>query len=365
MILNFQARNFMRLKWKLFVASLKMLVRQREAILWSLLLPLFMILLFSFVRFDGVGRLDVGVVNEAGDAGKPLIAALQTIHTFKLHEGTREAELSVLTKGERDLVVVIPQAYRPSTASEVIAMTNDARPREAQLGGMILQRVLDEMAFAGRRDIARSVVKLQPVQSRHLTYFDFVAPGILSMSIMQLGIFGVAFGFVSMKKRGILRRLFVTPINPNDFIIASVAMRLVLVMVQIMIMTLVPYFFLDLHFIGSFWEMLVVGMIGAVVFLAMGFAIAGVSKSEDQVAPLANVIAMPMLVLSGVFFSRSALPGFVRAAVDYLPLSFLADALRAIAIDGATLGGVVPQLFGLIVWSLIAIVVAVKMFRWE
>ncbi|HXG00362.1 MAG TPA: ABC transporter permease, partial [Bacteroidota bacterium] len=201
--------------------------------------------------------------------------------------------------------------------------------------------------------------------SRHLTYFDFVAPGILSMSIMQLGIFGVAFGFVSMKKQGILRRLSVTPLNPNDFIVASVAMRLVLVMAQILILTLVPYFFLDLHFIGSLWEMLIVGVLAAIVFLAIGFAIAGISKSEDQVAPLANVIAMPMMLLSGVFFSRTTLPGFVRAVVDFLPLSFLADAMRAIAIDGATMMQVLPDVVGLLVWSVIAVALAVKMFRWE
>ncbi len=355
----------MRLKWKLFVATLKMLYRQREAILWSLLLPLFMILLFSFVRFDGAARIDVGVVNEAGDAGNSLIAALRNVQSLKLYEGTREGELSELTRGERVVVLVIPARYRPFSGTELIALTNDARPREAQLGGMILQRVVDEMMFANRGDTARSVVKLQPVQSRHLTYFDFVAPGILSMSIMQLGVFGVAFGFVSMKKRGILRRLFVTPINPNDFIIASVAMRLVLVMMQIVIMTLVPYFFLDLHFMGSFWEMFLVGMVGAVVFLAFGFAIAGISKSEDQVAPLANVIAMPMMLLSGVFFSRSALPGFVRSVVDFFPLSFLADALRAIAIEGATLREVFPDIVGLVVWCVLSIAIAVKMFRWE
>lgn len=355
----------MRLKWKLFIASLKMLVRQREAVLWSLLLPLFMILLFSFVRFDGVGSISVGVVNEAGDASAGLISSLKEISTLKLYEGSREAELNELEKGERELVLIIPATYNDSSGEEITAFTNDAKPQEAQLGGLILQRVLDEITFAGSGAPGRVKLKIQPMQSRNLTYFDFVAPGILSMSIMQLGIFGVAFGFVSLKKRGILRRLWVTPVRPNDFIIAQVAMRLVLVMAQILVMTLVPYFFLDLHFIGSFWEMFVVGILGAIVFLSMGFAIAGIGKSEDQVAPLANMIAMPMLLLSGIFFGRNSLPGFVRAVVDYLPLSFLADAMRAIAIDGATISQVTPQIIGLAIWCVVSVLVAVKMFRWE
>ncbi len=355
----------MRLKWKLFIASLKMLVRQREAVLWSLLLPLFMILLFSFVRFDGVGSINLGIVNEAGSSSSKLLASLHEVSTLKLHEGTRDSELKELQKGEREIVLIIPATFRDSSATELIAYTNDAKPQEAQLGGLILQRVLDEITFAKSDSPGRLKLKIQQMKSRNLTYFDFVAPGILSMSIMQLGIFGVAFGFVSLKKRGILRRLWVTPVRPNDFIIAQVSMRLVLVMAQILVMTLVPYFFLDLHFIGNFWEMFVVGILGAIVFLSMGFAIAGIGKSEDQVAPLANMIAMPMLLLSGIFFSRNSLPGFVRAVVDYLPLSFLADAMRSIAIDGATIGQVSPQILGLAIWCVVSILGAVKMFRWE
>jgi ABC-2 type transport system permease protein len=355
----------MRLKYKLFVASLKMLFRQREAVLWSLLLPLFMILLFSFVRFDGIGRIELGIVNEAGEESEGLLTSLKEVKTLKLHEGRREAELTELGKGDRDMVLVIPSSFAPASSVEITVYTNDAKPREVQLGGLILQRVLDEVTFAQRGEAGRIKLAMQPMKSRNLTYFDFVAPGILSMSIMQLGIFGVAFGFVSLKKRGILRRLSVTPISPNDFIIAQVAMRLVLVMLQIVIMTLVPYFFLDLHFIGSFGEMFVVGILGAIVFLALGFAVAGMGKSEDQVAPIANIIAMPMMMLSGVFFSRNTLPDFVRAAVDYLPLSFLADAMRSIAIDGATLGQVFPQIVGLAVWSVVSVAIAVKMFRWE
>jgi ABC-2 type transport system permease protein len=350
----------MRLKWKLFIASLKMLFRQREAILWSLLLPLFMIVLFSFVRFDGMGRIDLGVVNEAGEKSAKLLASLKHVKTLELHEGEKDAEMRALEKGERDIVLVIP-----ASTTALIAFTNDAKPQEAALGSLLLQGVLDDIAFENASATGRIKVKTQSVKSRNLTYFDFVAPGILSMSIMQLGIFGVAFGFVALKKRGILRRLFVTPINPNDFILAQVGMRLVLVMMQIVIMTLVPYYFLDLHFIGRFWEMFVVGILGAIVFLSFGFAIAGIGKSEDQVAPLANIVAMPMMMLSGIFFSRDALPGVVRAVIDYLPLSFLADAMRAIAIDGARLTEVFPQTVGLAAWCVVAVAVAVKLFRWE
>jgi ABC-2 type transport system permease protein len=136
-------------------------------------------------------------------------------------------------------------------------------------------------------------------------------------------------------------------------------------MTQVLIMIGAGVLFFNLHFIGSIFNMIVVGLLGGVVFLSIGFALSGISKSEDQVAPLANVITLPMLMLSGVFFSRSNLPGFAHVVTNFFPLTYLADGLRSIAIEGATLSGVFPQLLGLAVWSVITLFIAVKAFRWE
>jgi ABC-2 type transport system permease protein len=356
----------MRIKWMLTLASMKMFFRQREAILWTLLFPLLVVILFGFVRFNGVGRIDLGVVNEAGAPGADLLSRIKAVRTFEVSEGTRESEMAELGKGERDLVLVIPAGYAPALATDLTAFGDiEAKPQVTQLGGLVLQRVLDETAFAGAPSVRRTTLSTLPFKSRNLTYIDFLLPGVLSMSIMQMGIFGVAFGFVSLKKRGILRRLWVTPIRPNDFIIAQVAMRLIVLLLQMSIMVGVGMLFLNLHFIGNLAVIYFLGILGAIIFLGFGFALAGISKSEDQVAPLANIITLPMLALSGIFFSRSNLPGFVRAVTGVFPLTYLADGLRSVAIDGATLMQVMPQILGLLIWGVVSCALAVRLFRWE
>jgi ABC-2 type transport system permease protein len=362
----------MRRTWKLTVASFKMYFRQREAIIWSFLLPLFVIVLFSFVRFNGMGSITLGVVDESGGGGKELGEDLQKIPALKLNEGTKESELVELEKGERDLVLVVPAGFQNNRAEtdtaqgqSIIAYINEGRRQQAQLGVLLVQRALDERTFSRIAVHGRTVVQTQAVKSRDLTYIDYLIPGVISMSIMQMGIFGVAFGFVSLKKRGILRRLSVTPVRPREFIIAQVIMRVAVLMLQIGLMVGVGVFFLHLHFIGSLFFMLLLGVLGAVVFLGMGFAIAGVSNSEDQVAPMANLLSLPMMLLSGVFFSRSNLPGFVQSITAFLPLTPLADAMRSVAIDGSTLLQVGPQILQLLGWGVVTTVVAIRLFRWE
>lgn len=356
----------MRIKWVLTLASMKMFFRQREAILWTLLFPLLVVVLFGFVKFNGVGKIALGIVNEAGPAASDLISRIRGVRTFEVTEGTRESEMAELGKGERDLVLVVPAGYDSASVTALTAFGDlEARPQVTQLGGLVLQRVLDETAFAAAPGVRRTTLSTVPFKSRNLTYMDFLLPGILSMSIMQMGIFGVAFGFVTLKKRGILRRLWVTPIRPNDFIVAQVAMRLLVLLLQMSIMVGVGVVFLNLHFIGNLALIYLLGILGAVVFLGFGFALAGISKSEDQVAPLANIITLPMLALSGIFFSRSNLPGFVRLLTGVFPLTYLADGVRSVAIDGATILQVMPQILGLVIWGVLSCAVAVRLFRWE
>ena len=106
-------------------------------------------------------------------------------------------------------------------------------------------------------------------------------------------------------------------------------------------------------------------LVGGAVFISIGFAISGWAKSEEVAAPIANVIALPMMFLSGVFFPREAMPQVLQGVTDYLPLTYLADALRSVAIDGATLWSQWPNLIGLAVWLTVSFVLAVRLFRWE
>ena len=116
---------------------------------------------------------------------------------------------------------------------------------------------------------------------------------------------------------------------------------------------------------GNILAVLLLALVGGAVFISIGFAISGWAKSEEVAAPIANVIALPMMFLSGVFFPREAMPQVLQGVTDYLPLTYLAEALRSVAIDGATLWSQWLNLTGLAVWLAVSFVLAVRLFRWE
>ena len=352
---------------------LRAYVRDRSALFFSVVLPLMFMLIFGALNFGAFGHLTVGIDDEAENADSARFTAiLQGVETLSIRKGTLADEKASLVKGDRDLVIVIPKDFRlapapagTATAPALTVYASAGRAQQASVGQAILAQVIGQLTFAVNRTAPVIAMRVESVNARDLRYVDFLVPGILAMTIMQLGISGVAFGLVAAKQRGVLRRIMATPFPPRRFLAAQVVERLILAVVQTLILLGVALLVFKVQVVGSLVELLVVTILGSVVFLCLGFALAGWATTEDQVAPLTQIVTLPQLFLSGVFFATDAVPAAVRPLTSLLPLTFLADALREISTSGATLWDVRGALLGLLVWSAIGFVLAVRLFRFE
>jgi ABC-2 type transport system permease protein len=358
--------------WALFIASVKMFVRNRAAVFFSLFLPLIIMLIFGVLNFDGATEIDVGIVDHANNAASAqLVERLQAYDYLVLTDGEQDAQLAALEEGDRDFVIVIPQGWAPptpGTESGLVAYASTGDPAQAQVSQGLLQQAVGQAVFApadgGAPGAYAAPLRFESIESRDLGYIDFLVPGIVGMTIMQLGLFGVAFGFVQLKRTGALRRLFATPTSPAYFLSAQVLSRLVIGIVQVAILFGVGLWF-GLQMFGNYATLLVIVLFGSAIFLAVGFAIAGWAKNEDQAAPVANLVSLPMMFLSGVFFPREAMPEFLRSITQFMPLTYVNEALRSVVNDGAALTSLAPQMLGMGVWLVITFTLAVFLFRWE
>jgi ABC-2 type transport system permease protein len=352
------------------VLLLRAYARDRTALFFGFLFPLLFMLLFGVLNFGGSVRVNLGLVDEAkSDQSASFIATLGRIETLRTTSGERASQLAKLTAGDLDLVLVIPGDFRiapatPGSSVPTLALyRNSARPEQSAVGVAILSSVIDQLSFAVTQ--TAPVVKLtsEEVTGRNLKYVDFLTPGILGMTIMQLGISSVAFAFVAERSRGVIRRIMATPIPRRNYIAAHVLQRLILAVVQVLILLGVAVLLFKVTVVGGLGALLLVAILGAVVFLCLGFAVTGLLTTENQAAVATQIVTLPQLFLSGVFFSRDAVPAFLKPIADYLPLTFLNDSLRAIATTGASLGDVSGQIAGLLVWAVVSFVLAYRLFR--
>jgi ABC-2 type transport system permease protein len=154
-------------------------------------------------------------------------------------------------------------------------------------------------------------------------------PGLL----VQLGIFGAAFvgfGLIAEMRAGVVERMRVTPASRAALLMGRVLRDVVVLLVQgVILIGCAMLFGLDAPLGGLVLGLLVVGLLGA-AFSSASYAAALMLKSEDALAPLANGLAVPLLLLSGILLPMSLAPGWLEAMSDANPVKHVVDGVRAL-----------------------------------
>ncbi|MCH8102115.1 MAG: ABC transporter permease [Chloroflexi bacterium] len=364
----------------LTVVSMKMYFRNKQGIFWALFFPFLIMIIFSLLNFDGFNAPDVGIDDRAGNsASRSLIEKLRgppgDDPIIEVSRGGESTLLAELNDGDLDAVFVIPEGFaQPDRRSTVRVTTDLRRPQESALAIVVLSDSLvdlfqelavvpDQFLIGSRFGVEQTMIKGQDQGFK-----GFLVPGIAAMAIMQGGIFGVVFTLVRFRAQGVLRRLYATPISPAHFLVGQVITRLTISVLQTYILLAVGAVALGVTIGGSpgaWLSMTLLALMGGALFLSLGLAISGMAKTEEVAAPVSNIIALPMMFLSGVFFPVDSLPDTVSRVTQYLPLTFLADGMRAAALEGAGVTSLGPEFLGLAVWTALMFAIATRTFRWE
>ena len=359
-----------------------MFFRDRAALFWTLAFPTVMMVVFGLFNFGSFEPPEVGIVDKAkNEASTSLVSALTGGYggepLFNVPESDDEDALRAeVEAGDITAVMVIPEHFGSASATSVIDITFDGRKaQEAEVARTIVTQVLDDV-FKEVTQVPTEFrvenwasISLNQVAGRGQGYTGFVVPGIVSLAIMQSALFGVVFTLVRLRNQGVLKRLHATPISPRHFLAGALFTRMLLLIMQTYVLLLVGIFVSGVEVspgYAAFWlEVIPLVLLGGVVFASLGLAVSGIAKTENTAAPLANIISLPMMFLSGVFIPHSVIPDWVVAIAQFLPLTFLADAMRGMVNSGETLFVQGGSIIGLAVWAAIAFVLAVRAFRWE
>jgi len=341
-----------------------MYYRNPQAIVFGLVFPLIIMVIFGLLNLGGSSKVDIGIVDQANNpASAAFIEHMKHVDAVSVHTGDRTAEVDALNAGKRDLVAVLPAGLGPNMP--IAAYRNGARAAQAGVAQAILDQFAAQESFRTASITPTYVVKVDTLPGKNQTYTDFLVPGVIGMTVMQGGIFSIAFVVVRQKDNGVFRRLLATPMRKLNYLTAEVLTRLLIGIVQIGLLLAVATLALGFHLTGNALIVVVLASLASTVFISLGFVIAGVSKNEDSVPAIGNLVVLPMMFLSGVFFSVDSIPSWLRAISDRLPLTYLIDALRGISLDGKSVWEIGGDILGLTIWLVIAVVAAMKLFRWE
>ena len=345
---------------------IQIFLRNRQYIFFSLLLP---IVILGIVGLnDGESNpIEIGLVdNSSSVISDNFKTKLSANHLFNIVESDEETLRKELIKGDLMLILVIPEDMESHDQTTNIKLLVDkSQIQFIESIKPILNQALLNIEREITKEDAMFDLTIEDVKSRSQNYLDFLLPGIMAFMLMNLSIAGSGFNVVEFRRKGILKRLFVTPIKPIDFVSAIVVARMIIVLGQLTAIFGFALLILDAHIIGSIMHLYLVIIIGILMFLTLGFSIGSLAKTQESVGILASIFIYPQLVMSGVFFPLETLPEYIQPIAKILPLTLVADAMRSIASDGLTLFQTYLDLLGIGIWLVIGTLVSTKLFVWK
>lgn len=218
--------------------------------------------------------------------------------------------------------------------------------------------------------LARTVAIIKPydVQFKGVVpgepnYFEFVAPGIISMVVMMSLMTGLPHAISYEKDMGTLDGMLVAPINRLSIILGKVMAQTVRGMVQGFIIFVLAVFLFGVVIYGSI--PLVIGLILLTVFsfVGLGILITSFADKEETATMVMMTLMFPMMFMSGVFFPIQQMPWYMQDVSHLLPLTYASTALRKVVVLGAGISAVSTEIAILFGFGLVLLLIALPMFK--
>ncbi len=338
--------------WRRILAILKArnreFYRDRAGLGWNIIMPMMMVFAFAFIFGDEQENLfKIGVIGGASEHARGASTFLGTSHISFIRVHDQRSGLAKVQRHQIDLLIDLSES--PGYWINI----HSAR-------GYLAERLL-VAAYAEAAPLPRR----QTVSGEALRYVDWVLPGVLAMNVMFSSLWGVGWVLVRYRKNGVLRRLQATPLSAFEFLTAQVLSRLAVVLSASLAVYLGADLLLDFMMRGSYLALLLVYLTGALCLISLGLIVAARLRTEELADGVLNLISWPMLLLSGVWFSMEGTNPAAQSLSELLPLTHIVNAARRVMVDGAGVSQIMPEIAILATLSLIMLVTAAWMFRWD
>lgn len=337
---------------QLTLVKIRDLLREKEALFWVFVFPLLLAVALGIAfRGQEASPVPVGVV--AGPGAEGLAGALRGSAQLDVREFAGEDEAGDALRRGRVAIVVLPgdpPTYWYDPTRQDSAFARLATDQAVQRG-------------AGRVDPVRPEAReMTETGSR---YIDFLLPGLIGMNLMGTGMWGVGYGIVEYRTKGILKRLAATPMRRSHFLLAQILGRLAFVIAEVAVLLGFGRLAFGVPMRGSYALFVAIAVLGGMAFAGIGLSTAARTKTVEGAAGLIQLVQLPMWILSGIFFSTSRFPEAMQPVVKVLPLTALLDALRGVMLDGAGIAQVAGPLAITAAWGATAFALALAGFRWR
>jgi len=340
--------------WKLIAMHLKEFYRDPEILFWTIFLPIATAYILG-VAFDDNRRhiQKIAIVRESVSQSnitewQQKAANLSARESFEFSILSEEEAMQRLRRGRTALVL------QSENTGNVVAVF-DPGNRESNSTYLALTSLLS----------SEEKIPIQAITQKGHRYIDFLIPGLIAMGVMNSILWGVGYSIIEFRMKKLLRRLNATPMSRLHFFLSYFVVRNLVTLFEALILLVFGYFSFKHIIQGDLLSLFLFFLAGNFAFSGIALLISSRAGNTRIGNGIINAVTMPMMVLSGIFFSYLNFPESVIPLLDKLPLAVFADGLRMIMNEGADFSIVAGKAVYLVAIGLMSYFAGLKIFRWN
>jgi ABC-2 type transport system permease protein len=191
---------------------------------------------------------------------------------------------------------------------------------------------------------------------------EVLIPGVAGMGVLATTFTGIAFNLTMLRDEGVLKRVRGTPMPPGAYLVGFIGSAALNAFIQVALVVAIGNVVYGVAWPKEPLVLVLFTGLGVVCFAALGVAFSHAIPSEDAAPAYINAVFLPVIFISGVFYSAESLPRALEIVAEALPLKHLIDGLAEAIVGGGDAGAAAAAVGA---WALAGLVLAVRFFRWE
>ncbi len=207
--------------------------------------------------------------------------------------------------------------------------------------------------------------EIRPLTITGTRYIDFLVPGLITMGVMMSCMWGISYGIIEKRSKKLLRRLVATPMKKSHFLIALITVRIIMNLIESSVLLIFALFAFNMTVQGDITALILLYIAGNIAFAGLAVLISSHTSNTEVGNGLINFVVMPMMVLSGIFFSYQNFPDWSLGVIRNLPLTMMTDGVRSIFNEGAGYPQVAMPIIILTSIGVIFFTIGLKIFKWH
>jgi ABC-type multidrug transport system permease subunit len=207
--------------------------------------------------------------------------------------------------------------------------------------------------------------QILPLTLKGVRYIDFFVPGLIAFGLMGSLLWGISYTIIECRSQKLLRRLIATPMKQSNFLIAIIFVRITMNVIEALIIFFFAWLLFDIQIQGNTVALTALFIAGNIAFAGLSVLISCRTSKTEAGTGLINAVQMPMMILSGIFFSYQNFPEWSIGIIKLLPLTALADGFRSIFNEGAGWLEIISPTISLSIFGIICFTAGMKLFKWH